>query len=281
MMDLLDSWVIALKAEHKSSNTVRAYESSVRQYLGRFEVLDKRMARAWLASMSSPTTANLRGRALKRFSAWLVEEGEIEADPLLGLKVPSPAEALVPKLLQVEIERLIEKCGKDFRGRRDAALIHFGLETGARAEEVLNLRLGDIDQGRQVAQITRGKGGRPRLVPYGPETARSLDRYLRSRRRHPRASSPWLWITDKSEHLSYQGLQAAMYARALQAGVSDFHYHRLRHSMASNWLRAGGTEGGLATIAGWRSRDMLDRYVKDAAVENALAEARRLQAGIM
>lgn len=281
LQDLLDSWVISLKAEHKSPNTVRAYATAVRLYISAgHENLDKHSVREWLASIAHPTTANLKARAIKRFSAWLAEEGETDGDVLLGMKAPAPADAEVPKLTNDEVRALIAACGNDFRGRRDAALIQFGLETGCRAEEVLSLRLDDLDMTRQTAYVRRGKGGKPRIVPFGPGAAQRLDRYLRARRKHPRSGSPWLWVSDKSEHLSYQGMQSALYARARQAGVRHFHYHRLRHTMASSWLHAGGTEGGLMTIAGWKSRDMIDRYVKDAAVENALAEARRLNLGL-
>lgn len=273
---LLASWVINLKAEHKSPNTVRVYETSVRQYIARHQVLDKRSVQEWLASIPNATTANLRARAMKRFSAWLAEEGETEADVLLGMKAPSPSAVTVPKLAGDEIKDMLATCGSDFRGRRDAALIQLGLETGCRAEEILQVQLDDLDMKRYVIYVTRGKGGRPRIVPFGPLAAQRLDRYLRARRKHSRAASLWLWITDKSDHLSYQGMQATLGTKASQAGVRHFHYHRLRHSMASNWLRAGGTEGGLMYIAGWKSRDMLDRYVRDTASERAIEEARGL-----
>ena len=63
------------------------------------------------------------------------------------------------------------------------------------------------------------------------------------------------------------------------AGLKGFHPHVLRHTAASRWLSAGGTEGGLMAIAGWSSRDMLDRYARATASERAAAEARTLGLG--
>jgi integrase/recombinase XerD len=67
--------------------------------------------------------------------------------------------------------------------------------------------------------------------------------------------------------------------RAERAGISGFHLHLLRHTAASRWLAAGGSEGGLMAVAGWSSRDMLDRYVRSTASERAAAEARGLSLG--
>ncbi len=79
--------------------------------------------------------------------------------------------------------------------------------------------------------------------------------------------------------LSYNGLYQKLGQRAETAGIPDFHPHRLRHTAASRWLRAGGSEGGLMQVAGWRSRSMLDRYVEDTAAERAFEEAKRLNLG--
>ena len=57
------------------------------------------------------------------------------------------------------------------------------------------------------------------------------------------------------------------------------HVTVLRHTAASRWLSAGGTEGGLMAVAGWSSRDMLDRYARATASKRAAAEARTLGLG--
>jgi integrase len=79
--------------------------------------------------------------------------------------------------------------------------------------------------------------------------------------------------------LGYNGLDKAMKVRARQAGVPGFHLHLLRHTAASRWLSAGGSEGGLMAVAGWRSREMLDRYTRATAAERAAAESRSLNLG--
>lgn len=74
-------------------------------------------------------------------------------------------------------------------------------------------------------------------------------------------------------------MHAALKYRAQLAGLTSFHPHLLRHTAASRWLAAGGSEGGLMAVAGWSTRDMIDRYTKSTAAERAAAEARGLGLG--
>lgn len=45
----------------------------------------------------------------------------------------------------------------------------------------------------------------------------------------------------------------------------------LRHWFAHNWLANGGQDRDLMMLAGWRSRQTLDRYGKSVADERARA----------
>lgn len=277
--DLLTSWVISLRAEHLSRNYVRGCQSSLKNFIAQgYTSFDLRSVQMWLASFSHSSTASVRARHMKRFSMWLLTEGEADHDILEYLKVPTPQDKMVPKVSDEEIRLLFKSCsGNDFRSKRDLALMTLGLSTGIRAQEALDLHLDDIDMHRQIAFIRKGKGSRGRIVPFNAESARAIDRYLRARKKHSQAASEWLWISDKSPKFSYQGFSATMRQRAASVGVNGFHYHRLRHTMASSWLQAGGSEGGLMAVAGWRSRQMIQRYTEDTQMERAIEEARRLQ----
>ena len=116
-------------------------------------------------------------------------------------------------------------------------------------------------------------------MPFGAITAASIDRYLRARRTHPQTTSTALWLGERGPSFTYMALYRALQRRAQAAGVDRFHPHLLRHTAATRWLAAGGSEGGLMAVAGWRSREMLDRYVAATASERAAAEARGLNLG--
>jgi integrase len=116
-------------------------------------------------------------------------------------------------------------------------------------------------------------------VPFGPQTARAIDRYLRARRAHRLANGDALWLGDRGREFTYDALHATLGMRAERAGIAGFRPHRLRHTAAHRWLAAGGSEGGLMAVAGWTRPDMLARYTAARAAERAAAEARTLNLG--
>ncbi|WP_138842762.1 tyrosine-type recombinase/integrase [Rhodococcus pyridinivorans] len=287
---LLDSWLLHLRAERKSPATVKQYGDGVRRFLSWCDetdttpVLDRPTVNAFVAALldegAEAATARARQLSLRRFSAWLLEEGEIDVDELLGIKAPKLDTKVTPSLTEDELKRLLKVCsGSDLRDRRDEAIIRFMLETGARAGEVTGLTVGDIDLPRGLAIVRRGKGGKGRTVPFGPQTGRAIDRYLRLRRGHLRADSPDLWLGDRGKAFSYYALHKTLKWRAELAGIVDFHPHVLRHTAAARWLAAGGSEGGLMAVAGWARRDMIDRYTAHTAANRAADEARGLNLG--
>jgi site-specific recombinase XerD len=287
---LLASWELALRAERKSPATVKSYGDGVRRYLtwcaatDRPAVLERGAVTAFVAGMledgAEPATARSRQLALRRFAAWLVEEGELDDDPLVGLRSPRLDTKVVEPLTDEQIKALIKACaGPELRDRRDEALVRFMVETGTRAGEAAALEVGDVDLAAGVAVVRRGKGGKGRAVPFGPQTARAIDRYLRLRRTHRLAATPALWLGDRGKPFVYDGLHKTLKWRAELAGIEGFHPHQLRHTAAHRWLAAGGSESGLMAVAGWTRPDMLLRYTKAQASARAADEARKLNLG--
>ena len=287
---LLDSWLLHLSAERKSVQTRKTYGDGVRAFLrwceatSRSPALDRPTVNAFVSALldggAEASTARSRQLAVRRFSAWLAEEGEIAADQLVNLKPPQLDHKVVQELDEDHCRLLIKACsGRDFRDRRDEAIIRLMIETGARAGEVVAMGTRDVDLKTGVAIVRRGKGGKSRTVPLSPQTCRAIDRYLRSRRTHRLAGLPDLWLGDRSKGFSYQALYSALKGRAAAAGIPDFHPHVLRHTAAGRWLAAGGSEGGLMAVAGWSRRDMIDRYTRATSERRAADEARRLNLG--
>jgi site-specific recombinase XerD len=290
MRALLDSWVLHLAAERKSAQTLKTYSDGVRAFLrwaastGIPPALDRPTVNAFTAALidggAQASTARSRQLAVRRFSAWLADEGEISDDQLVNLRPPKLDVKVVESLDDDQLKMLIKACkGNDLRDRRDEAIIRLMMETGARAGEVVSMALDDVNLREGGAVIRKGKGGKGRTVPFGAQTGRAIDRYLRLRRTHRLASAPDLWLGDRGKGFSYDGLYVALKGRAELAGIDGFHPHLMRHTAASRWLAAGGSEGGLMAVAGWTRRDMLDRYTRASSERRAADEARRLNLG--
>lgn len=291
LADLLPSWQRHLRAERKSPETVDSYGTGVRQFLawaertGEPAALTRRVVNAFVADLLEggveAATARSRQLAVRRFSAWLAEEGEIGRDDLVGLRAPKLDTKVVDALTDDQLAALIKACaGKEIRERRDHAIVRFMAETGARAGEVVAMTVSGTDLNRGLATIVRGKGGKGRVVPFGPKTTAAIDSYLRARRTHILAGTDALWLGSRQGRgFTYDALHKTLADRAAQAGIEGFHPHKLRHTAATRWLAAGGSEGGLMAVAGWARRDMIDRYTRATASERAAEESRRLGLG--
>lgn len=287
---LLPSWQLAMRAERKSPATIASYTEGVLAFLRWSEAADiapeitKTTVQAFTADLldagAQAATARARHMALRRFAAWLAEEGELDANPLLGVKPPKLDQKVVDALTDEQLRLLIKACtGKELIDRRDEAIVRLMAETGLRAGEVIAMQVADVDLQHGRAIVRRGKGGKGRAVPFGPQTAAALDRYMRARRAHRLEGTGALWLGGNGQTFSYHGLNLALKRRAQAAGIAGFHLHLMRHTAATRWLRAGGSEGGLMAVAGWSTRDMIDRYTGASAAERAATEARGLGLG--
>ena len=119
--------------------------------------------------------------------------------------------------------------------------------------------------GRLAAALTRTADG----VEFG-----YLDDWLATRVDHLHARLPWLWLGLRGR-LTPSGIDQALRRRACAAGLKDFHAHQFRHTFAHRWLLSGEREGDLMTLAGWRTRQTLDRYGAAAAEQRAVRAYQR------
>ncbi len=282
-------WRISLRNQNLSAETIRSYLQGVTAFgawcagQGRDPDLTVRNAEAWTASLldggQSSSTATVRQLAVRRFSAWLAvqEPPSIPRDELTALKPPRLDQKVVDALTETQLRALIAACsGRRFVDLRDTAIIRFMASTGARADEVISLKVIDVQIEAGSAVILRGKGGRGRRVGFGTKTAESLARYSRARRRHPLAGRPELWLAERRRVLNYQALYAELRRRATSAGIDGFHPHMLRHTAAVRWMKAGGSVTGLMSQGGWSDVALVQRYLGAAQADLAIEESHRL-----
>src|SRR5664280_1823948 len=263
-----DAASASAKAQSNSGGPLKAsaLPAAIESYLG--NVLDR----------SSASNAAKHYRSLQQFVRWLVDEGELDANPMARIHAPKVPERQVAIFTDAELIRLLSVCkGNAFTQRRSAAILRVLMDTGCRAAEVTGLQLGNVDL--DIGAITvLGKGRRVRTVPISAKTAEAISRYLRQRNKHTNAALPDLWLGRKGR-LTTSGLGQLLDRLGLRADVAHCHAHRFRHTSAHQWLSAGGGERSLMRIMGWRSPAMLSRYGASAADERAKDEFRRLNLG--
>ncbi len=250
LADGLADFLEALRVEAGlARNTLAAYESDLRRFLGRaarlghgdYPDIDAGLIVDHLAAQRAAGRAEAsiaRGLvAIRMLLRHRVGEGRLERDPSALLSAPVLRRAL-PHALDVEdVERLLAAPGgESWRDRRDRALLEVLYATGARVSEACGLRLEHLSPELRVLRLL-GKGERMRVVPLGERARRALEDWIGGGRpRLPNARARSEVFLSRSD--AWRRVKAA----ALRAGLSpEISPHALRHSFATHLL-AGGAD---------------------------------------
>jgi integrase/recombinase XerD len=153
-----------------------------------------------------------------------------------------------------EVLRLVEAAPSG----RDRTLLRTAYACGLRINELLHLRINDIDSARMVVIIRQGKGGKDRLVPLSSRLLDELRAYWRQYR--PRT---WLFPGARPQHpMNASNVQRMCQRLVARAGLTKRATpHTLRHSFATHMLEAGVDLLTLQAILGHGNLDTTAHYL--------------------
>jgi len=123
------------------------------------------------------TTVQKYYRALSALFNWSINEGILETNSLIKIKVPRAEKKVIKALISTEVNQIISALGKTFEGTRNKAIILVLVDCGLRLGELLSLNLIDINMEQQLLKVD-GKTGE-RVVRYGSTTAKVLKKYMK------------------------------------------------------------------------------------------------------
>ncbi len=223
---------------------------------------------------NKPATIKNRHSSLRAIFTWMVAEDIRREHPMDRIKMPRVPEQVLPHYSDDDITALLRAIGNkpgDVLGLRDRAIILFFLDTGVRAQELCDIRIGDIDREARHAHVVTGKGGKGRMVAYSAEVANALNRYIRKRGGWEvvGGTAP-LFALRGGTALSVNSIRMLMQRRFAAAGVEFRGTHAFRRTFGIGFLENGGDPVDLKELAGWSSWSMLHRYTKATARSRAL-----------
>jgi len=209
-------------------------------------------------------TTKLVVTALRSFLRYMYLQGKVPVD----LRGALPAIAGwrltgLPKALTAsQVNRLLRACDRRRHvGRRDHAVLLLLTRLGLRAGEVSALELEDVDW-RHGEILVHGKGKRKDRLPLPREVGAALASYLRLGR--PSVCSRRLLLCMRAPHgpLNPTAVTALVRRVCVHADLPVVGAHRLRHTAATEMLRAGSSLDEIAQVLRHRSHDTTAIYAK-------------------
>jgi site-specific recombinase XerD len=259
-----------------SPHTVRSYRDSLCLLL-RFAATQRRrpvaaldvedlsvpVITAFLAHLeqtrhTTVTTRNVRLAAFHTFFRFLAAQhpDHVEqAQQILGVPFKRTRPRPVEYLEYDEIDHLLAAIDRTTpAGRRDYALLATLFNTGARVQELLDVRASALQLTAPFQIRLLGKGRKTRTCPLWPQTARLLRALCVERQLDLRSDAP-VFVNHRGAPLTRFGVRFIL-AKHLRCAAQacpglarkQLHPHSLRHSTAVHLLRSGVD---LATIAHW------------------------------
>jgi site-specific recombinase XerD len=219
---------------------------------------------------------------IRRYQVHLLEERKLEVSTVAyrvaalrffyvrTLKRPAMKEELpyphapkhtrrLPTILTAEeVSRLIDSARNLFH----YAMLLTMYSAGLRRSELCKLKVSNIDSGRMVIRIERGKGGVDREVPLNPKLLTTLREYWRWMRPKiylfPGTSNGWRADKPITPKVIWEAVQAAARKAGIQKHVTP---HTLRHCFATHMLEEGADLRTIQVLMGHKDIEATTRYL--------------------
>ncbi len=251
--DYIDSYLEVLSVERRlSQHTIKAYRRDFKKLtdfcdqrgLMLWQGLSNHIARLFSASLNAK---GMHAKSIQRIlsacrglSAFLIQQGQLEANPFDDVRAPK-AEKRLPKTLNVDqVTSLVEIDLNDPLSYRDKAILELFYSSGLRLAELCSLDLNDLDLPEQRLRVT-GKGNKTRELPIGRQADKAIRNWLIQRNALPVKDFQALFISKHGNRISLRNIQARVKFWAAKQGIEiSVSPHMLRHSFASHLLESSG-----------------------------------------
>jgi integrase/recombinase XerD len=168
------------------------------------------------------TTRNQRLAAVHSFFSFLIVEAPQYMEQCQKVLHIPMKKADKPPLMYLPLDSvkgLLEYPDRStVQGRRDAVLLSLLYDTGARVQELVDLKVCDVSLNDTVTIVLTGKGGKSRIVPVMKPTGKLLRQYMEGNElSHPSKSRNPLFANRGNHHLPEAGVTYILKKYASQA----------------------------------------------------------------
>ena len=208
--------------------------------------------------------------ALKTFYKFLHMERAIDDITLNEIKsYPSPKyKKSMPTFLSKEqVEKIVERINLNKKldnrnKKRDQAIIMLFFSSGVRLNELISIKLSDIDFSNNKIKVF-GKGKKQRIVNFDNHTKDLMIQYLKVIEKYPLVKKLYndnLFVNKKNKALKERKVQTIVMNNLRQLNLASYGPHTLRHSFATHLLNSGVSINAIQSLLGHESLSSTQIY---------------------
>jgi integrase/recombinase XerC len=272
-MKEIDAFLEHCRDRNYSPCTLRSYAGDLR----RFEVflaqqqltlpeVKLRDIRSYLAARMeagyAPASVGRNCETIRSFFTWLRKAHLLEVNPAACLSAVKIPQMLPSFLSEKQAAELMEKPDPTTaEGLRDRAILEVLYGTGIRLNELINLRLDDL---QEDSFKVMGKGSKERIVVMGMKAREAIRAYLEVRPMLEAGGSgprPEVFLSPTGQKMQAKRVDVMIgeYMRSFE-GLRQRGAHVLRHSFATHMMNRGADIVSLQALLGHESASSTVRY---------------------
>ena len=180
---------------------------------------------------------------VKGMAKYLMAVGAIKDNPTTSLVFPKKDAAQRLTVSEQEVA-LLEQAVDRYRSLRMVTLSRAMLSVltccGLRANELIDIKVGDVSFGNKTLLVASGKGDKSRMLYPPEETMAAIKEWLQNREKD--CKHEYLWSLDRNRRVGYDGLLHWLDELKCMAGLRDhpnIKPHSLRHFFATRMHNNG------------------------------------------
>lgn len=195
----------------------------------------------------SPSTVNRELGILRGMFNKAVAWGKLKANPMKAVQFLREPPGRLRFLETEEIGALLSNCSPHLR-----PIVVLALFTGMRRGEILGLKWRDFDFKRRIITLLDTKNGQKREVPM----SEAVNNAILQIKEHPK--SPYVFCDGLGNHR--QDIRQSFSTALKKSGITNFHFHDLRHTFASQLVMSGVDLNTVRELLGHKDIAMTLRY---------------------
>lgn len=221
----------------------------------------------------SAATVNREVACLRRLLNYAVEQGELDANPIAGIKLFAESPGRIPTLSATDEQALLDACQPWMR-----LTVRLAILTGARQGALLALRWRHIDFDNRAIIIVDSKTGESRRVPMHAEVVNLLKPvrglpdgfvidmpacrvFKKGTGMVTVAGSPEPHtVTQAFTRACARAIERAKKSKRPPPALDGMRFHDLRHVCGTRLLATGATLPEVQTMLGHKTLHMARRY---------------------